>query len=126
MIKVVVPRMALRILDRAIQAHGAAGVCDDFPMASARAHARTIRLADGPDEVSREAIAKLELSKGRKGRNARLPAEARRESLMQASVCGLAHRSSPRTMSCAASEGGCMLRRTGIIPSVHRRPTSEM
>jgi acyl-CoA dehydrogenase len=63
MIKVVVPRMALRILDRAIQAHGAAGVCDDFPMASAWAHARTIRLADGPDEVHREAIAKLELSK---------------------------------------------------------------
>ena len=63
MIKVVVPRMTLRVLDRAIQAHGAAGVCDDFPMASAWAHARTIRLADGPDEVHREAIAKLELSK---------------------------------------------------------------
>src|SRR5262245_42682114 len=64
MIKVVVPRMALRVLDRAIQAHGAAGVCDDFPLASAWAHARTIRLADGPDEVHREAIAKLELRKG--------------------------------------------------------------
>ena len=63
MIKVVVPRMALRVLDRAIQAHGAAGVCDDFPLASAWAHSRTIRLADGPDEVHREAIAKLELSK---------------------------------------------------------------
>ena len=61
MIKVVVPRMALRVLDRAIQAHGAAGVCDDFPLASAWAHSRTIRLADGPDEVHREAIAKLEL-----------------------------------------------------------------
>jgi acyl-CoA dehydrogenase len=67
MIKVVVPRMALRVLDRAIQAHGAAGVCDDFPLASAWAHSRTIRLADGPDEVHREAIAKLELSKGRQG-----------------------------------------------------------
>jgi acyl-CoA dehydrogenase len=65
MIKVVVPRMALRVLDRAIQAHGAAGVCDDFPLAGAWAHSRTIRLADGPDEVHREAIAKLELSKGR-------------------------------------------------------------
>ncbi len=65
MIKVVVPRMALRVLDRAIQAHGAAGVCDDFPLASAWAHTRTIRLADGPDEVHREAIAKLELSKTR-------------------------------------------------------------
>jgi acyl-CoA dehydrogenase len=64
MIKVVVPRMALRVLDRAIQAHGAAGVSDDFPMAKAWAHARTIRLADGPDEVHREAIAKIELAKG--------------------------------------------------------------
>src|SRR2546427_2025130 len=64
MIKVVVPRMTLRVLDRAIQAHGAAGVSNDFPLASAWAHSRTIRLADGPDEVHREAIAKLELSKG--------------------------------------------------------------
>jgi acyl-CoA dehydrogenase len=64
MVKVVVPRMALRVLDRAIQAHGAAGVSDDFPLAGAWAHARTIRLADGPDEVHREAIAKLELKKG--------------------------------------------------------------
>jgi acyl-CoA dehydrogenase len=63
MIKVVVPRMALRVIDRAIQAHGAAGVSDDFPLASAWAHTRTIRLADGPDEVHRDAIAKLELSK---------------------------------------------------------------
>jgi acyl-CoA dehydrogenase len=65
MVKVVVPRIALRVLDRAIQAHGAAGVCDDFPMAMMWAHTRTIRLADGPDEVHREAIAKLELGKGR-------------------------------------------------------------
>jgi acyl-CoA dehydrogenase len=64
MVKVVVPRMALRVLDRAIQAHGAAGVSDDFPLAAAWAHARTIRLADGPDEVHREAIAKIELKKG--------------------------------------------------------------
>jgi len=64
MVKVVVPQMTLRVLDRAIQAHGAAGVSDDFFLASAWAHARTIRLADGPDEVHREAIAKLELSKG--------------------------------------------------------------
>jgi acyl-CoA dehydrogenase len=63
MIKVVVPRMALRVIDRAIQAHGAAGVSSDFGLASAWAHARTIRLADGPDEVHREAIAKLELAK---------------------------------------------------------------
>jgi acyl-CoA dehydrogenase len=60
-IKVVAPRMALRVLDRAIQAHGGAGVCDDFPLARAWAHARTLRLADGPDEVHLEAIAKAEL-----------------------------------------------------------------
>src|SRR5438132_1626285 len=64
MIKVVAPAMALRVIDRAIQAHGAAGVSDDFSLASAWAHARTIRIADGPDEVHREAIAKLELGKG--------------------------------------------------------------
>jgi acyl-CoA dehydrogenase len=63
MVKVAVPRMTLRVLDRAIQAHGAAGVCDDFFLANAWAHARTIRLADGPDEVHREAIAKGELKK---------------------------------------------------------------
>ena len=63
MIKVVGPNMALRVLDRAIQAHGAAGVSDDFDLAAAWANARTLRLADGPDEVHREAIAKLELKK---------------------------------------------------------------
>ena len=67
MIKVVVPRMALRVIDRAIQAHGAAGVSGDFELASAWAHARTIRLADGPDEVHREVVAKLELAKATRG-----------------------------------------------------------
>ena len=62
-IKVVAPRMALRVLDRAIQAHGAKGVCDDTPLAHAWAHARSLRLADGPDEVHLEAIAKIELKK---------------------------------------------------------------
>src|SRR5439155_19433425 len=61
MIKVVAPRMALRVLDRAIQAHGAAGVSGDFGLAAAWAHARTLRLADGPDEVHRETVARLEL-----------------------------------------------------------------
>jgi acyl-CoA dehydrogenase len=63
MIKVVVPNVALRVLDRAIQAHGGAGVSQDFPLAWAWANARTLRLADGPDEVHREAIAKYELAK---------------------------------------------------------------
>jgi acyl-CoA dehydrogenase len=61
MIKVVVPRMAARVIDRAIQAHGAAGVSNDFGLAAAWVHARTIRLADGPDEVHLESIAKMEL-----------------------------------------------------------------
>ena len=51
------------MLDRAIQAHGAAGVCRHFPLAYAWAHARTLRLADGPDEVHLEAIAKRELAR---------------------------------------------------------------
>jgi len=61
MIKVLVPNVALAVLDRAIQAHGGAGVSDDFEVAAAWANSRTLRLADGPDEVHREAIAKWEL-----------------------------------------------------------------
>lgn len=61
MIKVVAPNVALRVLDRAIQAHGGAGVSDDFPLAAMWANSRTLRLADGPDEVHRRSIAKLEL-----------------------------------------------------------------
>ena len=71
MIKVVVPNMALQVLDWAIQAHGGAGVCDDFPLAYAWASQRTLRLADGPDEVHRNAIAKFEL-----GRHLPRPADA--------------------------------------------------
>ena len=63
MIKVVAPRVALRVIDRAIQAFGAAGVSDDVFLARAWVHARTIRLADGPDEVHRAAVAKVELAK---------------------------------------------------------------
>jgi acyl-CoA dehydrogenase len=63
MIKVVAPNVACQVIDWAIQAHGAGGVSDDFPLAYAYASARTLRLADGPDEVHRNAIAKLEFGK---------------------------------------------------------------
>ncbi|WP_194893467.1 acyl-CoA dehydrogenase family protein [Catenulispora pinisilvae] len=62
-IKVAAPEMALRVIDRAIQVHGGAGVTDDFPLAWAWAHLRTLRLADGPDEVHKRSIAKIELAK---------------------------------------------------------------
>src|SRR6202047_2160467 len=68
MIKVVAPNVALRVLDRAIQAHGGAGVSQDFGLAAAWAGVRTLRLADGPDEVHAEAIAKHELAKWGKPR----------------------------------------------------------
>jgi acyl-CoA dehydrogenase len=63
MIKVIAPNMALRVIDRAIQAHGGGGVSNDFGLAMAWAHSRTLRLADGPDEVHRAAIGKIELKK---------------------------------------------------------------
>ncbi|MCZ2136438.1 MAG: acyl-CoA dehydrogenase family protein [Burkholderiales bacterium] len=63
MIKVVAPSMALQVVDWAIQAHGGGGVSDDFPLAAAWANLRTLRFADGPDEVHRNAIAKMELGK---------------------------------------------------------------
>src|SRR5205085_5164905 len=74
MIKVVAPTMALEVIDWAIQAHGGGGVSGDFPLASFWAGARTLRFADGPDEVHRNAIAKWELEvrrlrQGRAGRD---------------------------------------------------------
>jgi acyl-CoA dehydrogenase len=63
MIKVVAPNLALRVIDRAVQAHGGAGVSEDFPLASMWANARTLRLADGPDEVHLESLARMELKK---------------------------------------------------------------
>ena len=63
MIKVVAPNVALKVIDRAIQMCGGAGVSQDFHLAMAYAHSRTLRLADGPDEVHRETVAKIELKK---------------------------------------------------------------
>ena len=63
MIKIAAAEAACQVTDWAIQAHGAAGLCEDFELASAYAHARAIRLADGPDEVHRNQIGKLELGK---------------------------------------------------------------
>jgi acyl-CoA dehydrogenase len=63
MIKVVAPNMALKVIDWAMQVHGGAGMCQDFPLAYFFAQARTLRFADGPDEVHRNAIAKLELGR---------------------------------------------------------------
>lgn len=63
MIKVVAPNISCKVIDWAIQAHGGGGVSEDFGLASAYAHARTLRLADGPDEVHRDQIARLELKK---------------------------------------------------------------
>ena len=63
MIKVAAPTMALQVIDWAMQVHGGAGVSGDFPLAAAYAHARTLRFADGPDEVHRNAIAKQELAR---------------------------------------------------------------
>jgi acyl-CoA dehydrogenase len=63
MIKVIAPNMASQVIDWAIQAHGAAGISDDFPLAYAYCTQRWLRLADGPDEVHRQSIAKLELAR---------------------------------------------------------------
>jgi acyl-CoA dehydrogenase len=71
MIKVLAPNVAQQVIDWAIQAHGGGGVCDDFPLASMYAQNRTLRLADGPDEVHRRAIAKWEI-----GRHVPIPRKA--------------------------------------------------
>jgi acyl-CoA dehydrogenase len=60
-IKIAAPDVALRVIDRAIQVHGGAGVSDDFPLASMYAHLRTLRLADGPDEIHKRTVAREEL-----------------------------------------------------------------
>ena len=63
MIKVVAPTMACQVIDWAMQVHGGGGMSQDFPLAYFYAHARTLRFADGPDEVHRNAIAKIELGR---------------------------------------------------------------
>jgi acyl-CoA dehydrogenase len=63
MIKVVAPNMAAKVIDRAIQVHGGGGVSQDFDLVRAYAGIRALRLADGPDEVHRETVAKMELRK---------------------------------------------------------------
>ncbi len=74
MIKVVAPSMACQVIDWAMQVHGGGGMSDDFPLAYGYANARTLRFADGPDEVHRNAIAKWELGKwGTYGRDASVP-----------------------------------------------------
>lgn len=69
-IKVKAPEMALKIVDRAIQVHGGGGVTDDFPLAGFYAHLRTLRLADGPDEVHKRSIARRELRRRKNAREA--------------------------------------------------------
>jgi acyl-CoA dehydrogenase len=78
MIKVVAPHVALRVIDRAIQAHGGAGVSQDTFLASAWAAIRTLRLADGPDEVHAESIAKLELAKSGKSKRVAAVSDSRK------------------------------------------------
>ncbi len=70
-IKVKAPNMALKIIDRAIQVHGGGGVTDDFPLASFYAHQRTLRLAEGPDEVHKRSIARRELRRRKNARESR-------------------------------------------------------
>jgi acyl-CoA dehydrogenase len=76
MIKVAVPNMACKVIDWAIQAHGGGGTSNDFGLAAAYATARMLRLADGPDEVHRSQIAKLELKKYVKRVEAAVPQQS--------------------------------------------------
>ena len=71
MIKVIAPNMAEQVIDWAIQAHGGGGVCQDFPLALMYSHNRTLRLADGPDEVHRNQIARLEMKKSEEAKSHR-------------------------------------------------------
>lgn len=72
MIKYTVPELAFRIIDRAVQVHGGAGVCQDFPLARALAGMRTLRIADGPDAVHKRTVARIEVKKALKASKSRL------------------------------------------------------
>jgi len=74
-IKVAIPNVALKVIDRAIQVHGAAGVSQFFPLANMYAHQRTLRIADGPDEVHKMTIARREIMKHQPGFRMHLSAE---------------------------------------------------
>jgi acyl-CoA dehydrogenase len=79
-IKVAIPNVALKVIDRAIQVHGAAGVTQYFPLAEMYAHMRTLRLADGPDEVHKMTIARREIRKYAPDFRMQGPARGRSES----------------------------------------------
>ncbi len=81
-IKVAAPRMACEVIDMAIQLHGGGGMSNDFPLAAAYAGARSLRLADGPDEVHQGVLARLELAKYGAGNGPRR--SSRRSSLLPA------------------------------------------
>jgi len=72
LIKYAVPDLAFRVIDRAVQVHGGAGVCQDFPLAKALAGMRTLRIADGPDAVHKRTVARLEIRKALKMKQNRL------------------------------------------------------
>ncbi|MBF4160806.1 acyl-CoA dehydrogenase family protein [Nocardioides acrostichi] len=78
-IKVVAPQVALKVIDRAIQVHGGGGLSDDFPLAEMYAYNRTLRLADGPDEVHRESLARQELSADRAAQHEALAVAGREQ-----------------------------------------------
>ena len=119
MIKVVAPNMACQVIDWAMQVHGGGGMCEDFPLAYFYASARTLRFADGPDEVHRNAIAKIELGKLRLSRAAAGPGarsaaqrglrcrrgSARRSSRCSASRWRAVAQRAPATRSACAHRG---------------------
>mmetsp|Transcript_23217 Transcript_23217/g.34393 ORF Transcript_23217/g.34393 Transcript_23217/m.34393 type:complete len:109 (+) Transcript_23217:106-432(+) len=72
LIKYAVPEFAFRVIDRAVQVHGGAGVCQDFPLARALAGMRTLRIADGPDAVHKRTVARMEVKKALKASQSRL------------------------------------------------------